>query len=133
MFFRRAKPKVLTFADRLDNARKTGFLVEPQEGGRARAVRERCAALVEDSTPLPHIGKAGVLIGGEIGFLVDGGFQKFFRTPGGKTAPALAEDLKALHAFDEDLREALGLPSLYNQSLGTTCEYHHYDRVEGRE
>ena len=133
MFFRRQKPKVLTFADRLENARKAGFRLEPQEGGRARVLRERCTAVVEDSGALPHIAQEGVLIGGETGFLVDGGFQKFFRTPGGRMVPALADDLKALHDFDEDLREALGLPSLYNESLGTTCEYHRYDRVEGRE
>lgn len=133
MFFRRAKPRVLTFADRLENTRKAGFRVEQQEGGRAGVVRDRYAALVEDSAPLPHIAKIGILVGGEIGLLVDGGFQKFFRTPGGKMIPALADDLKALHAFEEDLREALGLPSLYNQSLGTTCPYHHYDRLEGRE
>jgi hypothetical protein len=133
MFFRREKPKVLAFADRLELARQAGFQVETGAAGRAQVVRDRCAALVEDAGALPRIGQEGVLIGGEIGLLVDGGFQKFFKTPGGKMMPALAEDLKALHAFDEDLMEALGLPSLYNQSLGTTCEYHHYDRVEGRE
>ena len=133
MFFRREKPKVLAFADRLELARRAGFQVEPRTAGGAQVVRDRCAALVEDAGALPRIAQEGVLIRGEIGLLVDGGFQKFFKTPGGKMIPALAEDLKALHAFDEDLMEALGLPSLYNQSLGTTCEYHHYDRVEGRE
>ena len=133
MFFRREKPKVLAFADRLELARRAGFQVEPRTAGGAQVVRDRCAAFVEDAGALPRIAQEGVLIRGEIGLLVDGGFQKFFKTPGGKMTPALAEDLKALHAFDEDLMEALGLPSLYNQSLGTTCEYHHYDRVEGRE
>jgi hypothetical protein len=34
---------------------------------------------------------------------------------------------------DEDLREGLGLTSLYNLSLGTTSEEHLYDRVVDRD
>ena len=41
--------------------------------------------------------------------------------------------IKALHAFDEDLREGLGLTSLYNLSLGTVCDDHLYDRVTARD
>ena len=69
----------------------------------------------------------------EIGLLVDEGYQKFFRTPKGRRVPALAEHLTALHDFQEDFREALGLVSLYNQGLGTTFDQHMYDRVEGRD
>jgi hypothetical protein len=61
--------------------------------------------------------------------LVDVGFQKFWRTPEGNDTPVLAEDLSQLHAFEEDLRETLGLVSLYNTSLGTTNNLHLYDRV----
>lgn len=57
----------------------------------------------------------------------------FLMTPTGKELPALAPQLQALHAFDEDLREALGLTSLYNVSLGTTTDEHLYDRVEDRD
>ena len=57
----------------------------------------------------------------------------FWRTPSGKRVPALATQLKALHNFEEDLKEGLGLPSLYNQSLGTTSDLHLYDRVEHRD
>jgi hypothetical protein len=72
-------------------------------------------------------------MGGEIGTLTDGGFQKFFVTPGGKRKPALAEELKAIQNFQEDLREALGLTSLYNESMGTVSNLYLYDRVEGRD
>jgi len=48
---------------------------------------------------------------------VDVGYQKFWRTSNGHEAPALAAHLAELHAFLEDLREALGLISLYNTSL----------------
>jgi hypothetical protein len=79
------------------------------------------------------VGKAGVLVGSEIAHLVNGGYQMFLRTPSGKELPALAPQLKALHAFEEDLREGLGLTSLYNLSLGTTSDDHLYDRVEERD
>jgi hypothetical protein len=72
-------------------------------------------------------------MGSEIGTLTDGGFQKFFMTPSGKRKPALAEELTAIQNFQEDLREAFGLTSLYNESLGTVSNKYLYDRVEGRD
>jgi hypothetical protein len=41
--------------------------------------------------------------------------------------------LKALHEFEEDLKEGLGLESLYNESLGTVSTYYLYDRVKDRD
>jgi hypothetical protein len=41
--------------------------------------------------------------------------------------------LKALHEFEEDLREALGQESYYNQSLGTVSTFYLYDRVKDRD
>ena len=78
-------------------------------------------------------GRAGILIGGEIAVLVDGGYQKFFRTPTGAKKPATAQELVDLHNFEEDLTEALGLTSLYNESLGTVSTYYQYDRVADRD
>jgi hypothetical protein len=57
----------------------------------------------------------------------------FWKAPSGRRVPALASQLKSLHAFEEDLKEALGLTSLYNQGLGTTSDLHLYDRVEHRD
>jgi hypothetical protein len=82
---------------------------------------------------LPGENRAGILIGSEIAPLVDGGYQKFFRTPGGLKKPATAEELVALHNFEEDLKEALGEKSLYNQALGTVSTFYQYDRVEDRD
>ena len=70
---------------------------------------------------------------GGIGKLVDGGYQKFFLAPGGQKKPAHASELKAVHEFQEDLREALGLVSLYNESLGTVSTEYLYDRVQDRD
>ena len=41
--------------------------------------------------------------------------------------------LKALQSFSEELKEGLGLPSLYNESLGTVSESYQYDRIENRD
>jgi hypothetical protein len=77
--------------------------------------------------------RAGVAMAGEIAVLVDGGFQKFFRAPSGKRKPALADELKALHAFEADLKDKLGLKSLYNEGLGTVSTLYQYDRVKDRD
>ena len=74
----------------------------------------------------------GYQIGGEISKLVNKGYQQFLKTS--KTEmPANADHLKALHQFSEELKEALGIPSLYNESLGTVSESYQYDRIEDRD
>lgn len=74
----------------------------------------------------------GYLISSEISKLVNRGYQQFLKTS--KTeVPATADHLKALQSFSEELKEALGLPSLYNESLGTVSESYHYDRIENRD
>jgi hypothetical protein len=134
MFFRRERPKNPTFQDRIENLRRMGFTAAPAPGGATRVSRGDLAVdLREEDGSVRIVGDAGVLIGNEIGVLVDGGFQKFFRNPSGVKRPALADDLKALHDFDEDLKEGLGEESLYNESLGTVSTYYLYDRVKDRD
>jgi hypothetical protein len=133
MFFRRERPKTVTTQDRAAALRTGGFTID-ESAGRARAIRGDCAADLDlTSGTLIAGGRAGILIGNEIGVLVDGGYQKFFRTPSGIKKPATAQELVDLHNFEEDLREALGLTSLYNESLGTVSTYYQYDRVEDRD
>lgn len=134
MFFRRETPKQLTFDDRIANLKQFGLESVRESADKARVTRGGCGAIVESAGGgKVEIGKAGVLMGDEIATLVSGGYQMFLRTPSGREAPALATHLKALHAFDEDLREGLGLTSLYNLSLGTTSDEHLYDRIVGRD
>jgi len=74
----------------------------------------------------------GYLICGEISKLVNRGYQQFLKTT--KTeVPATADQLKALHQFSEEMKEALALPSLYNESLGTVSEAYQYDRIQDRD
>ena len=133
MFFRREKPHIPTFEEHLQKLRQAGFQTV-NEGGDVKIIKHNCAALVKQSGgPHPLIGRAGILIGNEIGELVDGGFQKFLLTPSGRREPAQAEHLKALHSFEEDLKESLDITSLYNEGLGTVCDMHVYDRVQNRD
>jgi len=134
MFFRRKRPVCPTFAGRLDSVRKAGLTVTWLADGAVRVSRDNCAAgLREVEGGVRLTGPAGVLLGGEIAFLVDGGYQKFFRTSGGLTKPATAGELEALHGFEEDLKEALGGESYYNESLGTVSAYYQYDRLKDRD
>ena len=135
MFFRRERPKPVTFEDRLNNLRQLGFTVTTQDNGRVRVERDQCAAVLASAPEgaARVVERPGVLMLGEIGALVDGGYQKFFQTPSGRRKPALAHELQAIHNFSVDLREGLGLISLYNESLGTVSRYYMYDRVEDRD
>lgn len=74
----------------------------------------------------------GYLISGEIAKLVNRGYQQFLKTTKAEV-PATADHLKALHQFTEEFKEGLGLPSLYNESLGTVSEAYQYDRIEDRD
>lgn len=134
MFFRREKAKTYSFEDRLSDLRSAGFQIESAPRGGTRAIRGGCAADLSDSGDgVVGFGSTGVLVGSEMGELVDVGYQKVWMTPSGRKVAAEADQLKALHAFTEDLREAVGLTSLYNQGLGTTNEKHLYDRVQNRD
>jgi hypothetical protein len=134
MFFRREVPHVSSFEELLGKLKKLGFSTAPEPSGGVRVTRQGFAAVVKDlAGGKVDLTKAGVLVGNEIAHLVNGGYQMFLATPSGKQLPAQASQLTGLHAFDEDLREALNLTSLYNVSLGTTSEAHLYDRVTNRD
>src|SRR2546430_166909 len=129
MFFRRERPKHLTFEDHMNAARSAGFRTESTGGGKTRIERNGVAIVFEAGPDgVSQVAEpAGVIVGKEIGTLTDEGFQKFFTTPSGKRKPALSEELKAIQNFQEDLREVLNLTSLYNESLGTVSNVYVYD------
>ncbi len=101
--------------------------------GKVAVMRKGSAAVLAEKDSSAEIETAGIVIGHEIGELTHGGYQMFFTTASGEKVPALAEQLRELHEFLEDLREGLGHDSLYNTSLGTTNQKHLYDRVKGRD
>ena len=116
------------------------FDVAPAQDGAKRApnavqVRKYgCAAEIAaapDGT-VEILARPGWLLNGEIARLLDRGYQKFIKTSK-LEIPATADHLRAIHEFTEELNEAIGATSLYNQALGTTSNVYNYDRVQGRE
>ncbi len=93
-----------------------------------------CAAEIAEGpeSSVLMLARPGWLLGGEISRIVDKGYQKFLKNSR-LEIPATADHLRALHTFTEELNEAAGGVTLYNQSLGTTSDSYLYDRVKGRE
>jgi hypothetical protein len=125
-----------TFEEALAWLRDNGFDVTDAPGTNGRVfLRKYNVSAAIQRTPEDAVkifAYPGYLIGSEISKLVNRGYQQFLKTS--KTeVPASADHLKALHTFAEELKVALGLPSLYNESLGTVSEAYHYDRIVDRD
>jgi len=132
MFFRRNLPKETAFSERIDKLRSAGFMLETLSDGRVKATKHGVGAIIGDEgANQPDIERAGIVVGNEIATLLSAGYQMFLVTPSGKKLPAQADQLKALHQFEDDAKEALGVSNLYNTSLGTVSRDHAYDRVAG--
>ena len=129
------KPSTRTYEQTVDWLRQHGFdlLDAPGVQNRVFLKKNNCSAAIEKQGETARIfAYPGVLIGGEIAKLVNRGYQQFFKTT--KTeVPASAEQLRNLHQFTEELKEALGAVSLYNEALGTVSENYVYDRVRDRD
>jgi len=74
-----------------------------------------------------------IMINGQFTRLWDAGYQKFLLTDDGHKLPALATHLENLRKFNEELRTALGVPTFYNEALGSVSQVTVYDRVKGRK
>jgi len=74
-----------------------------------------------------------VILNGQFTELWDAGYQKFLVTDDKRKFPALADQLVNMRRFNEELRSALGVPTYYNEALGSTCQITTYDRVRGRQ
>jgi hypothetical protein len=125
-----------TYEEALAWLREHGFdvLEAPGTNGRVFLRKYNVSAAIQKTAAdgVKIFAYPGYLIGSEISKLVNRGYQQFLKNS--KTEiPATADHLKALQSFTEELKEALGLPSLYNESLGTVSESYHYDRIENRD
>jgi hypothetical protein len=74
-----------------------------------------------------------IMVNGQFSRLWDAGYQKFLLTDEGIKLPALAKHLQNLRKFNEELRTALGVPTFYNEALGSVSQVSVYDRVKGRK
>ena len=110
-----------------------GFLVR-NSGGVVRIEKFGCGAELRkmpegvfQMTIIPSI-----MLQGQFTRLWDAGYQKFLLTTEGKKFAIRVEQLGELRRFNEELRTALGVPTYYNEALGSTCHFSVYDRVKGR-
>ena len=133
------KTKVPSFDETMATLRGYGFDVGTapavaKPAGAVEITKYGCAAVLAPggkAIAAAVVVKPGVLVNGEIGHVLDRGYQKFIKTPAAER-PATAEHLRALHRFSEELRQAIGAISLYNESMGTVSDEYMYDRVKGR-
>jgi hypothetical protein len=117
----------------MENLPTKGFRVS-STGGVMRVERYGCGAEFRrradggyQMTILPTL-----LLHGQFTRLWDAGYQKFFITEDHLKVPALAWQLSRMRRFNEELRSAIGVPTYYNEALGSTCQVTTYDRVRGR-
>ena len=130
------KVEARSYEEALNWLRDHGFdLIEaPGTQGRVFLKKYCCSAAIQKNGDdnVKIFAYPGYLIGSEISKLINRGYQQFLKTA--KTeVPATADHLKALQQFTEELKEGLGLPSLYNESLGTVSESYQYDRIQDRD
>jgi hypothetical protein len=117
----------------MDGLSSVGFIVS-STGGVMRVEKYGCGAEFRRTsddhstmTILPTI-----VLNGQFVRLWDAGYQKFLLTDDGRKFPAHAEQLVSMRRFNEELRTALGVPTYYNEALGSIAQVSVYDRVKGR-
>lgn len=122
-----------SFAGVIAWLRGHGFSVT-EAARQAALTKYGCSAVLtaDEYGDIAIAARPGLLLGGELAALVDKGYQKVFKTSKLEVA-ATAEHLRNLHQFAEELREAIGATSLYNEALGTVSDRYVYDRVKDRD
>ena len=114
-----------TFEDAVQWLRDHGFDLIEAPGTQGRVFLKKynvSAAIQKDGADGVKIfAYPGYLISGEISKLINRGYQQVLKKSKTEVA-ATADHLKAL-----------GLPSLYNESLGTVSEAYQYDRIVDRD
>jgi hypothetical protein len=106
--------------------RSTGGVVRIEKYGCGAELRKMLDGRYQ-MTELPQIMRQGLFAR-----LWDAGYQKFLLTSDGRKYPAMVKELTRLRQFNEELRTVLGVPTYYNEALGSTSHLSVYDRVKGR-
>jgi hypothetical protein len=124
------------FEQTLEQLRAHDFEVAPfgAEAGAMLVTKHGVGAVLVagKDAPAAFAVSPGVLVKGEVGRLLDRGYQKFIKSFQYEI-PASATQLQAIHTFSEELKQVSGAISLYNEALGTTSDLYQYDRLQGRE
>jgi hypothetical protein len=126
------------FEQILDRLRAQGFQTVPwADASEAVLVSKDGVAAVlaagaSKDGPPEFVVAPGLLIAGQIGRLLDRGYQKFIHVSQFEL-PATAAELHAIHRFQEELKQTAGMADLFNEGLGTTSDLYQYDRLKNRE
>src|SRR5499425_1633394 len=130
------KIETRTYDESVQYLRDHGFDILEAPGTQGRVFLKKynvSAAIQKDGDEGVKIfAYPGYLISGEISKLINRGYQQVLKTSKTEIA-ATADHLKSLQQFTEELKDALCLPSLYNESLGTVSEAYQYDRIVDRD
>jgi hypothetical protein len=131
---RRKKQQKQTFQAICQKLKDMGFELVPDSNGRLFVCKYGCAAGITAGPDgaLSLFVRPGRVIRGELARLIDRGYQKFLKTAD-LEVPALAEDLRSLQQFVQELKYAVGSPTLYNEALGAVSDRYLYDRVWYRD
>jgi hypothetical protein len=110
-----------------------GFIVN-STGGVTRVEKYGCGAELRRTSDNHYVMTVlpTILMNGQFTRLWDAGYQKFLLTDDGRKFPAHAGQLQRMRRFNEELRTVLGVPTYYNEALGSTSLVSVYDRVAGR-
>jgi hypothetical protein len=110
-----------------------GFIVS-STGGVTRVEKYDCGAEFRRTSDAHYLMTIlpTVLLNGKFTRLWDAGYQKFLLTDDGRKFPVNADQLLRMSRFNEELRTAVGVPTYYNEALGSTSLVSVYDRVKGR-
>jgi hypothetical protein len=119
------QPQVETLSAKGFLVRSSGGVVRIEKYGCGAELRKEAAGFYMTIIP-------SIMALGQFTRLWDAGYQKFLLTTDGKKLPIRVTQLGDLRKFNEELRTALGVPTYYNEALGSTCHYSVYDRVKGR-
>jgi len=130
------KKRQAGFEETLELLRTQGFEVKAAAGagGGMLVCKDGAGAVLVavEGAAAAYAVRPGWMVQGEVARLVDRGYQKFIKSSQYEL-PATAQQLHAIHRFNEELTRLTGGVSLYNESLGTTSDRYLYDRLAGRE
>ena len=121
-----------TFDEAPSWLRSHGFTLSTNAEGTVVSKSGCTATIAATAEGVKLVGHPAYLVGGEPAKLVNKGYQQFFTTAT-RSVPATADVLKALHTFSEEVKVALDMESLYNESLGTVSTSYAYDRIVDRD
>ncbi len=121
-----------TFDEATAWLRSHGFSLNSDSDGTVVTKSGCTATIAATGDGVKLVGYPSYVVGGEPAKLVNRGYQQFFTTAT-RSVPATADVLKALHTFSEEVKVALDMESLYNESLGTVSTSYAYDRIVDRD